>query len=32
LLEKLPPQSISLKIKDVGKIDTASAEVKAKEA
>lgn len=32
LLEKLPPQSISLKIKDVGKIDTASAEVKSKEA
>lgn len=32
LLEKLPPQSISLKIKDVGKIDTASSEVKAREA
>ena len=32
LLEKLPPQSISLKIKDVGKVDTASAEVKEREA
>ena len=28
LLEKLPPQSISLKIKEVGKVDTASAEIK----
>lgn len=32
LLEKLPPQSISLKISEVGQIDSASAEVKAKEA
>lgn len=32
LLEKLPAQSISLKIKEVGKVDTASAEVKEREA
>jgi U3 small nucleolar RNA-associated protein 7 len=32
LLEKLPAESISLKIAEVGKVDTASAEVKAKEA
>jgi hypothetical protein len=32
LLEKLPPESISLKISDVGKVDAASSEVKAKEA
>lgn len=32
LLEKLPIQSISLKIKEVGKVDTASAEIKEKEA
>ena len=28
LLEKLPPQSISLKIKEVGKVVTASADIK----
>ena len=32
LLEKLPAESISLKIAEVGKVDTASSEVKAKEA
>ena len=32
LLEKLPIESISLKIKEVGKVDTASADVKEKEA
>jgi U3 small nucleolar RNA-associated protein 7 len=32
LLEKLPIESISLKIKEVGKVDTATAEVKAQEA
>lgn len=32
LLEKLPVESISLKIADVGKVDTASAEVKQREA
>ena len=32
LLEKLPAESISLKIAEVGKVDTVSAEVKAKEA
>lgn len=32
LLEKLPIQSISLKVNEVGKIDNASSEVKAKEA
>lgn len=31
LLEKLPIQSISLKIKEVGKVDTASAEIKERE-
>jgi hypothetical protein len=31
-LEKLPIQSISLKIKEVGKVDTASAEIKEREA
>ena len=32
LLEKLPIESISLKIKEVGKVDTAAADVKEREA
>ncbi len=32
LLEKLPIESISLKIKEVGKVDTATVEVKEREA